>query len=385
MADFSGEMKRRLALAGLTQTALAMMLPIDKGQISRLASGVRQPSPELARQIDHALGAGGELAALVPPREPRRRIVLPDAGLGDDRRRPLDGDDVQRLRADVDRLVALDTGHGSDGLHTVASRAFRDADRRLAQAGARPGVASDVAAAVAELGETAAWIAYDSEEHDESRRLASDALLVARLAGDRSMERFLLSHLAMQAVQLGRPAEALSIADRVLAEQPASLMVAAIFHARRGRALGLLGARDEGLAELDAARRIVAQGRTDADPPWSWWLHDAELAIQEGRLRAACGDPRGAVDAAVAAVRLLPAGQGRDGVLHRGWLLRWLVEAHAWSEVPTVADSLRASGGGSARLRPILAGALAVVDGTSGVRAPRAVRDAVRTLAAAND
>jgi hypothetical protein len=56
------------------------------------------------------------------------------------------------------------------------------------------------------------------------------------------MERFLLSHLAMQAIQLGRPAEALSIADRVLAEQPASARVSAIFHARRGRALGLLGA-----------------------------------------------------------------------------------------------------------------------------------------------
>jgi transcriptional regulator with XRE-family HTH domain len=384
MTGFGGEMKRRLALAGLTQTALAALLPIDKGQISRLASGVRQPSPELARQIDDALGAGGELAKLAPPRQPRQRIVLPDTGLGDDRRRPMDGDDVQGLRADVDRLVALDTGHGSDGLHVVASRAFRDADLRLAQAGARPGVASDVAAAVAELGETAAWIAYDCEEHDQSRRLACDALLVARLAGDRSMERFLLSHLAMQAVQLGRPAEALSIADRVLAERPVSPRVAAIFRTRRGRALGLLGAQGEGLAELDAARQIVAQGCSGGDPPWSWWLHDAELAIQEGRLRAACGDPRGAVDAAVAAIRLLPAGQGRDGLLHRGWLLRWLVEAHAWSEVPAAAASLRVGGAGSARLRPILAGALAVVDGRSGVRAPRAVRDAVRTLAAVN-
>lgn len=382
MTGFAGEMKRRMVLAGLSQAALAAKLFIDPGQISRLVNGVRPPSPDLAARIDAALDAGGELVALAPAPQPRRRPLLPDTD--PDRRRPLDDTDVAGFRATIGRLVELDTAHGSEGLHITAARAFRDADRQLAEAGARQGHASDVAAAVAELGEVAAWLAYDAEEQAESRRLATEALLVARMAGDTSMERFLLSHLAMQAVYLDRGAEAKAISERVLAEEPRSRRVRGMFHVRRARALGLLRARDEGLAELRAAGAVLLDAAGPDDPAWSWWLHEAELAVHEGRLLAAAGDARGAVDASARAVLAVPARQGRDGVLYRAWLLHDLVRAHAWRDVEQVAAELvaRAGTAGTARVPKIVASALRAAEDPR-VRAPRRVKDSVREALAA--
>lgn len=52
--------------AGLTQLQLAARLNYNHSFISRLEGDLRLPTPRLAEQLDQLLGAGGELAALVP-------------------------------------------------------------------------------------------------------------------------------------------------------------------------------------------------------------------------------------------------------------------------------------------------------------------------------
>lgn len=365
MSAFIEDMRRRMLLAGLSQAALAALVPLDPGHLSRIVNGHRKPTPEVADGIDRALNAGGELAALADEPEP-----VADA------RRPMDASDLERLHNTVQQLVSLDTAHGSDGLHLVAARAFQAARDQLAIA-VVPALASDLAAAVAEVGEVAAWLAYDSEHHDQSRQLATDAAFVARMAGDTSMERFLLSHLSMQAVYLGRGAEALTIADRVLSEGPASRRVDAMLRLRRARALGVLGDRTEGLAELSRARAILEDGVRPGDPQWSWWLHTAELNVHEARLLAAVGDRKGAVVASQKAVAALPERQGRDHALYRAWLLRDLVDARAWRDAEHVAQELmsRAPVVGSARVPRLLSAAVTAVERS---KAPGWVRDAVR-------
>lgn len=374
---FAEDMKRRLVLAGMSVRALALAIPVNPSYLAKIARGERHPPPDLAATIDRHLDAGGELAALAGRGQP---AACPSG------HRPLNGDDVERIRGTITNLVRLDTAHGSEGLHQVAERAFYAEQNRAATAGIVPAVTSDVQSAIAELGEVAAWLAYDAEAQPASRRIATEALLLARLAGDRAMERFILSHLAMQAVYVDRPAEALCIADRVIAEGPVSKRVVAMFRVRRARALGGLGVEAEAVADVRRARSDLGDGTRQVDPEWTWWLHEAELAVHEGRLRSAVGDARSAVEWSHRAVEALPERQGRDGLLYRAWLLRDLVDAHAWRDAEQTATDLvgRAGTAGTARVPRILRGAASVVD-NPGTRAPRRVRDAVRAALEATE
>lgn len=65
----------------------------------------------------------------------------------------------------------------------------------------------DLRAAVGELAQIAAWIAYDADQQATARSLTNEALLLSRLAGDRRMELFDLAQLAMQSVHLGQAAK----------------------------------------------------------------------------------------------------------------------------------------------------------------------------------
>jgi hypothetical protein len=373
VATFDSEMRRRVLLAGLSIRALAAAVHVDPSYLAKISRGERQPSCKLADAIDRHLGAAGELAALAEAEQDAAQRPCT---------RPLDDSDTERFRATIDRLVELDTAHGSDGLHIVAARAFDQAQKDLATAGAESTALKDLQVTVAELGEVAAWLAYDAEHQDLSRRLATDSLLLTRVSGDTAMERFVLSHLAMQAVYTGRPAEALAISDRVLAEHPRSRRVGAMFRLRRARALGGLGAGQEALDTLHRARSDLMDGTGNNDPDWTWWLHEAELSVHEARLRAAVGDRRGAVEWSQRAVTALPGRQGRDGALYRAWLLRDLVDVHSWRDAARVAGEILARDkGGTARVPRIVRRALVEIE-KPGSRAPASLRDMVRRLAA---
>lgn len=160
----------------------------------------------------------------------------------------------------------------------------------------------------------------------------------------------------MQAVYLGHGAEALQIADRILGEAPRSGRVVGMLRLRRARALGELGARAEALAELERVHGELSGGIGPADPAWTWWLHEAELAVHEARLLAATGDRKRAVNASQRAVEALPSRQGRDGALYRAWLINDLVSVRAWREAEQIAEELmhRVPIAGSARVPRLL-------------------------------
>ncbi|MFF7247315.1 hypothetical protein ACFZBU_25805 [Embleya sp. NPDC008237] len=118
-----------------------------------------------------------------------------------------------------------------------------------------------------------------------SRRLSTRAVRTARLAGDRSAERFALSRLAMQAIHLRRPDEALRICDTVLDDALPS-GVRTLFVLRRARALNQYG-------EHAAARRLIGEtygrhpeGVGARDPDWAWWLDTAEITWHHAMIHA---------------------------------------------------------------------------------------------------
>jgi transcriptional regulator with XRE-family HTH domain len=365
-------MRARIDAAGLTQADLARLIPLSPAHLSRLANGIRQPTAELAERIDRILKAGGQLAALAQP-EP----VIPQQRSG--LVRPLDDGDAERIRADVDHLVGLDIAHGSDGLVPVATRAFRTAADRLAQAGAAPTAAADLHSVAADLGALTSWVAADAMEHNLSRQVALEALALADIAGDRRLHEFLLSQLSMVAEHAGRGAEALAFADRSLSERPRSRRVQAMFHIRRARALGLLRATDEALDEWELARQLLEEAAEHPDDGVTYWLHESELAIHRAVILSEGGRAREGVEWSRRGVDLLPDQQGRDQVLFRAMHLEDLVLARAWRDAERVAVELVSWAGGarSARVPAILRRVLGVVCSPAS-RAPRGLQDAVR-------
>ncbi|MGW5471435.1 helix-turn-helix domain-containing protein [Streptomyces chartreusis] len=74
---FGAELRRLRIAAGLTLAQLASSVHYSKGQLSKIETGQKRPSPELARLCDATLDADGALASLVPTRPPRTATTRP--------------------------------------------------------------------------------------------------------------------------------------------------------------------------------------------------------------------------------------------------------------------------------------------------------------------
>ncbi|GAA0215500.1 hypothetical protein GCM10009527_009200 [Actinomadura nitritigenes] len=96
MATFGEALGRLMAERKISQRALAAQVPCNGGYISRLVSGERAPSKQIAERLDEILGAGGRLAALRPATPPRAPAA------------PLD-DEIEALEL-ARRVAASDVG-----------------------------------------------------------------------------------------------------------------------------------------------------------------------------------------------------------------------------------------------------------------------------------
>lgn len=175
-------------------------------------------------------------------------------------------------------------------------RAVRQAHKRMAHSEIRKGLSRDLHAVVAELAEVAGWSLYDADEQDKAEQLTNEALKLARLAGDRSMELFVLQNMSMQAGYLGRARESLNIARLVLEDSRLSPRLRALFSVREARALAKLGAESDARQRFSLARGLFLDGTQDSDPAWAWWVDENELAWHQGMIELDLGKVRASVE-----------------------------------------------------------------------------------------
>ncbi|HEY8524244.1 MAG TPA: helix-turn-helix transcriptional regulator [Acidimicrobiales bacterium] len=342
---------RRKAV-GLTQESLAEALRVERSTVARWEQGTASPRPWYRRKLADALDVTpDELTRLLEPAS--TTSATPEQteywhGDVGDSHRPTSvasASYVESVRANARRLIELDTSYGGDDLARLAARAFRSAYERLASGLYVPGVERDLQAAIGELGQVAAWIAYDSDKQQLSRQLTNEALLHSRMAGDRRMELCELGQLAMQAVHLGRPAEALRIADEVIDSDPPSPRIDAVFRIRRARALAQMGDRSRSLREHDRAAAILGAGVTAADPDWTWWVDDAELAWHRAMSLASLDGWSAAVDLFQTAHDLRSPAAQRARYNDRAHLLEAQLAVGAWHDAEaSLADILASTG-----------------------------------------
>jgi len=272
---------------------------LDGNYIARLERGaVRRPGHDYRAGFRAVLGAmdDAELGFVVPGRSheplraPQSADLDPARVLPVDDEAPATDDYLGELRHTISHLVALDGAHGGGEVAPIALRSFRLAQRILSEGRYVPAIERDLEAVTAELGELSGWLLFDAEQQDQARAVNAEALNLAHIAGDASMEWFILSNQALVSAHTGRPRGALRISQRVADRDVLPGRVQALFDVRAARALASLGDETAALRAFDRARSAFADGTTNRDPVWSWWFDERELPGHAGMMHASLGN-----------------------------------------------------------------------------------------------
>ncbi len=128
----------------------------------------------------------------------------------------------------------------------------------------------DIQSAAAELAEVAGWALGDAERDDAAQRFNYEALFLAKLSGDRSIELPTLQNMAMHSEWRGRNQEALSIARSVLNRRRMSARVEAMFRIREAKGLVGTGRTSDAIESLERARSLIEDGNDVGEPEEVW-------------------------------------------------------------------------------------------------------------------
>ncbi|WP_169735316.1 XRE family transcriptional regulator [Actinokineospora inagensis] len=251
----------------------------------------------------------------------------------------LDVDYIESLHRDIESFVRLDQKYGGAVTSPLTVQAFRQARHRITTSNLPDGLARDAYAAVAETAEVAGWCLYDADEHDHARRMNRVALTLAGRAGDRSMELFLLQNMSMHASHLGYAHEALDLARQAL-EATLTPRLRSLFRLREARALAELGADTDAHNTFRLARNLHAEGVSDRDPHWAWWLDDAEFAWHEGKIHLSLDNPTCAMDSFDLAAEGTRENHPRGSYIHQGSAFVVHVINQSWPDAERSMRSL---------------------------------------------
>jgi hypothetical protein len=272
------------------------------------------------------------------------------------------------VREHIREIVTLDNRFGGADLVRLSARFFRTLHDHIGAGNYDSRLEHDLQAAAGELAEVVGWLAYDAEEHDLVRRMNQESLYFTRLAGDRTMELLTLQNASMHAGALGRPREALQIANSVLeGGYRLSPRLRALFLTRKARALAQGG--DEGaLCLFGEVKSLFLEGVGNNDPAWAWWVDERELAWHEAMAQRDLGHSGRAITEFEHSVAATAASEIRSQYLHKSYLLKAQVELRSWADAEvTIRDLLPLVGQvASTRTVVLLRGTLALLASMSG-------------------
>lgn len=178
MAEFARRMRILREQSGLTLRGLAKVIPLDPGHLSRIESGTRQPTGEVAVAIDSALNAGGELYAVAPRPDPASQSVQESEQLT--RLLLADGDPDEHLQ--LAEVIAIDyLGQPAPVMLRRARAARRGAVASLRRSRHR---SPDTVLAAGQMSGVLAYAALDMGDAAAALAHAQAAWAAAEAAGD---------------------------------------------------------------------------------------------------------------------------------------------------------------------------------------------------------
>lgn len=226
---------------------------------------------------------------------------------------------VQELQGRVAELHALDGKFGGTDLVRLATHGYNAVSSTLSSCTYSEQTSRRLYALAGEFATSAGWFAFDSGHQDEAERQYNLALKLALMADDDVLQAHVLIAMALQALQMGNPAECAAISRAALDQKGArrSPLVAALFHSRLGIALAHQSdGRQSARSFTKAESLIQSENSGPPTPPWLTFFGSGELSglIAQGAL--ALGDYDVAEGSAAASTEAIDSRFARNRFMH---------------------------------------------------------------------
>ncbi|WP_157017973.1 helix-turn-helix domain-containing protein [Cryptosporangium arvum] len=271
-----------------TQRALAQLVGVSQGTISRLENGRLAPTPALLAQFVGGLRIPsglvlrhGEVAG-PPAVPPGRPVEPPDSQL----LATLPPDELaDGVRRSIARLYRLDYDVGGDVAHREAEVLLAVLERRLAEESLPRPVETALRLAAGDLSMCAGWTAFDARRLETARHWFTEALTTARTLGSAPLEAHALTDLSYLETTQHSPQLGLGTAAAARRADPGAFADrTALIALREARAHAMLGEERRSRLALDRARTAVGRRHTDHAPTPEWLAHldENELDGMEG-------------------------------------------------------------------------------------------------------
>ncbi|MEV6723577.1 helix-turn-helix transcriptional regulator [Streptomyces xanthochromogenes] len=204
---------------------------------------------------------------------------------------------LSALHGIIDDLRMTDAGAGSGTLAKLGRDHLRLIRGFLRNGTYTEETGRELAAIAADTAAQTGWFYFDAGDHERAQIYLLAALRAAHASGDVRLGAGALSYLAIYGYSTGNPRDAVSAA-RSAREKTKSLhtpALEAMLLTRQARGHAKLGEQQGALAVLGRAAELCAQGRSEQDPPWLYWVNEGEIYGQSGSCFLDLGDAQRAV------------------------------------------------------------------------------------------
>lgn len=298
-------------------------------------------------QTDEQLSADGGRGV---PSDPMRRRTLVTwgltttaiAGRGVGSLGQVGTAEVIQLQGSTARLHALDQRHGGETLWKAAAAGVREAYLKLEHATYSSSVGQQLLKATARLQLCAGWLAFDAGRHDVAQTSYTDALMLARQAGDSETEIRAFSLLALRSNILGRPREARRLAitaSQIKAPTGGSPLLTAIPPLRQAVASSLMSEMCESDQAITEARRALERDHDGPIEQWCAFLNSMKIDAVE----ATCALEANRPSRAAALLERAITGYGDNNQYARNRALYRVRLAHARLDMRAVDGATEAA------------------------------------------
>ncbi|MFI5796292.1 helix-turn-helix domain-containing protein [Streptomyces sp. NPDC051677] len=209
----------------------------------------------------------------------------------------LSHDLLDSLQHTTDSLRTMDASGGSGTLTDLGNKHLQFLKHLVEHTSYDEAIGRRLAAIIADTATQTGWFVFDSGERDRTLGYLYAALRAAKASGDVRLGAGALSYLAIHGYSTGAPHHAVAAA-RTAREKVKKLgtpALEAMLLTRQARGHAKLGERQAALAALGRAAELCAQGRSEHDPEWLYWINEGEIYGQSGSCYLDLGDAQSAI------------------------------------------------------------------------------------------
>ncbi|MDX3224508.1 helix-turn-helix transcriptional regulator [Streptomyces sp. ME19-01-6] len=230
------------------------------------------------------------------------------------------------LQRTTDGLRTMDASDGSGTLTTLGDNHLQFLMHLVEHTTYNERTGRRLAAIIADTATQTGWFAFDSGQRGRTLGYLYAALRAAKASSDIRLGAGALSYIAIHGYSTGAPHHAVTAAQRARekVKKLRTPALEAMLLTRQARGHAKLGERQAALAALGQAAELCAQGRSEHDPQWLYWINEGEIHGQTGSCHLDLGAPRSAIASFTKAREALNPGDHRT----RGLFLSRAATAH---------------------------------------------------------